>query len=108
MLLFFTVIAQEIIIGDRTIKGPLRSDITTIWDLLSLLFNFGMGFVAIILVFTFIMAGYELINSQGNSEKFSDAKRKLTGAIIGLILLTSSFVIVKIVAYIFNLQGPGF
>lgn len=107
-MLFYTLLAQRIVINGKEIKGPLRGDITTVWDLLSLLFNFGLGFVGIILVITFIMAGYDLINSQGNPDKFSEARKKLTGAIIGLVLLSFSFVIVRIVAYIFNLQGPGF
>ncbi len=102
------VFAQRLRIGDSEIKGPLKPEIQSIWDVISIVLNFGMGLVGIILVAVFISAGYDFITSGGNPEKVSSARKKLTSAVIGMVLLTSAFLIVRLVSYIFNLEAPGF
>ncbi len=102
------VLAQKLEIGNTEIQGPLKSEIQSIWDIISIVLNFGMGLVGIILVAVFISAGYDFITSGGNPDKVSSARKKLTSAVIGVVLLSSAFLIVRLVSYILNLQAPGF
>lgn len=99
-------ISQRVRVGQHDIYGPLQG-IETVGDVVNIILNFAVPFVGIILTFTFIWAGYDLLTSQGNPDKVKSARAKLTTAIIGVILLVSSFLVVRIVAYIFNLDSGG-
>ena len=91
-----------------TIRGPLTDvGIETVGDVVNRILGFFVPFVGIILVFTFVWAGYELLTSGGNPDKVKSAKAKLTTAIIGVVILFSAFLVAKVASYIFNLQTGG-
>lgn len=100
-------LAQRVKIGEQEIYGPLTGKVETIGDIVNRVMGFFVPFVGIILTFTFVWAGYDLLTSGGNPEKVKSAKAKLTTAIIGVIILVSSFLIAKLAAYIFNLDTAG-
>ncbi|HMB66175.1 MAG TPA: pilin, partial [Patescibacteria group bacterium] len=59
--------------------------------------NIAFTFLAIVAVIIIIYAGYLWMTSGGNSERIEKAKKVLLGAVIGLILILSSFAIVNFI-----------
>jgi hypothetical protein len=98
-------IAQKIKIDGQEIQGPLDPSIVTISDLIGKVVGFIMPLALIILFFVFVAGGYDFILSRGNPERVKSAKAKLTTGIIGFVLLVSSYVVVRIIATVFGLDG---
>ncbi|PIY94310.1 MAG: hypothetical protein COY68_02995 [Candidatus Levybacteria bacterium CG_4_10_14_0_8_um_filter_35_23] len=65
-----------------------------------------IGAILIALVFL-IWGGLDYITSEGQKEKISRAKRKLTFAIVGLIIVFLAFFIVTFIGGIFNTNLIG-
>ena len=97
-------LSQNLSVGNQQITGPLQG-IETIGDLINRILPFILGLAGIILLFVLILAGYDLIMSQGNAEKIKSAQAKITTGIIGLFLLIFSYLIVSLIAKIFGLSG---
>ena len=62
------------------------------------------GFCAIVL---FVIAGYQMITSQGNPDKLKEAKDMITNAVIGLVFILLSVSILVLISSVFNL-GAAF
>lgn len=60
-----------------------------------------------IALFLIIISGYKLVASRGNPEKITEAKDRLTSAIIGLLFIIFSLVILQIIG-VDILDIPGF
>lgn len=97
-------LTQRIEIGGQPIEGPLQG-INTLGDLINRLLPFMITFAGIILLLVFIWGGYDFITSQGNPEKVKSAQAKITTGIIGFILLIVSYLLVRLIAKIFGLEG---
>ncbi|OGK34584.1 hypothetical protein A3A93_02955 [Candidatus Roizmanbacteria bacterium RIFCSPLOWO2_01_FULL_38_12] len=107
-------LAQEIVIGPTgtgtpvTIVGPLQG-IDKLTDLLNVIINVVLFPLAgVIVFFILIWGGYDLMMSQGEAEKIQSGRNKITTAIIGMVLLTISYLITKIIGYVFGLGGGVF
>jgi hypothetical protein len=59
--------------------------------------NILLGVIASIALLFFIIAGIQMIISQGNSEKISSAKSMMINSVIGLAIALCSFLIVRFV-----------
>ncbi len=62
------------------------------------------AFSGILLLFFLISAGFDLLTSAGDAKKTEQAKEKLTGALIGFIIVFSAYWIWQIVKYIFGIK----
>lgn len=107
-------LAQQIIIDPSgtgtpiSITGPLQG-IDKLTDLINVLINVILFPLAgVIVFFILIWGGYDLLMSQGEAEKIQAGKNKITTAIIGLVLLVTSYLITRIIGYIFGLGGGVF
>jgi len=98
------VYAQGIKVGDSTITGPLVG-FTNISDIINKVVPFIISLAAIILFFILMWGGIDYVSSQGAPEKLKTANAKITAAIIGFVLLVLSFLITRIVAFIFGIGG---
>jgi hypothetical protein len=58
-------------------------------------FTFVIGVAGLLAVLALVLGGVRYLTSFGNPEVMSDAKQRMFGGILGLILLTSSFLILK-------------
>ena len=58
------------------------------------------GIAALIL---FVVAGYNMITSQGNPDKLKEAKDMITNAVIGLVFILLSVGILVLISNVFNL-----
>lgn len=57
-----------------------------------------MGLMGTIMVIILIYAGYEWMTAGGNDDKVSEAKKRITYAIIGLAIILSAYAITRFVS----------
>ena len=76
-------------------KGGYSADIseTSFSSTLGTMVKAALGFLGIIFIVLTIWAGYNWMTAGGNEEKVSKAKNTLIRAIIGLIIIVSSYAI---------------
>lgn len=103
-------LAQSLNINGQSLSGPIdipgvSSQNITIGVIVNRVVQFVIPLGAIILLFVLIWGGYDFLMSQGNPEKVKSARAKITTGIIGFLLLVFAFLIVRIIAFIFKLQG---
>ncbi len=53
-----------------------------------------------------LLGAYRYLSSQGNPEKISKAQGVIIYAVIGLLIIVSSFVLTKIIGFVFNVKMP--
>jgi TRAP-type C4-dicarboxylate transport system permease small subunit len=100
-------LAQQIVIDEKTIEGPLAFN--TLGEVISRVVNvFLIPIASVILLLVFIWAGYDFMMSEGNPEKIKSAQAKITSGIIGLVLLISAFLIVRVVELILGFRSGIF
>lgn len=87
------------------IQGPLVG-IESLSDIISVLMSFFYPFAGVILLFVCIWGGYDLLTSQGESEKLNSGRSKITSGIIGFILLAISYILARVLGFIFGV-GEG-
>jgi hypothetical protein len=62
--------------------------------------------VSLLLVFfNFIMAGFQWITSGGDKGKTEEARNKIVNAVIGILIVSSSFAVAGFVAYILGFES---
>ncbi|MEK7597879.1 MAG: hypothetical protein AAB441_04510 [Patescibacteria group bacterium] len=100
--------AQSLNLGSQTIEGPLDSSVDSLGAIISKGLGFIMPMAGIVLLFVLISGGYDYMMSQGNPDKIKAGQAKITSGIIGFILLIISFLVTRLIAYIFGLGGGIF
>lgn len=73
--------------------GYANVDETTLSSTLGTIVKVFLGFLGIIFIILTIWSGYNWMTASGNDEKVSKAKTTLVRAIIGLIIVISSYAI---------------
>lgn len=63
------------------------------------LINTALVFSGTVALIFAIISGYQLIRSEGDTKKVQEAKGTLTYAILGLVVIFSSFFIINVVAF---------
>lgn len=63
---------------------------------------------AVLFFILLIYAGFLYMRSEGNADELKKVKNLLTYSIIGFAIIISSFLIIKIVGLIFNIQNLPF
>jgi hypothetical protein len=72
-------------------------------EMIASLLNIALGFLGIISLLIIMLAGLKWMLSMGNEDKTSEAKRMLSGGIIGLIIIAGSFGLARfIIEAIYN------
>ncbi len=91
--------------GGATIH-PL-TDIKGVGNLVSLFLNIAFMVAGLVLLIFIIIGGIGLIGSAGNSnpENMEKAKKTLTSAILGFVIVFASYWIVKLIAQLLGLQN---
>lgn len=74
------------------IKTPTSTDPKTIIDFVS---SWVLGFSAAIAVLFIIISGLQMVTSAGNKDRYEAAKKTLTYAVLGLIIIVLAYAIVK-------------
>lgn len=69
--------------------------------------NLILGIVGSLALLMFVIGGFLMLISAGNSEKVSKAKNILIAAVIGLALVFTSYLIINFVMDTFNVKWEG-
>jgi len=99
------VYAQEIKLNGMSLQGPLVG-YNTIGDIVNNVVPFIITLAGIILFFVLMWGGFDYVTSQGAPEKLKTANAKITAGVIGFVLLVLSFLITRVLSYIFGV-GQG-
>lgn len=102
------LLAQSLNLGSQSIQGPLDSSVDSLGEIITKGLGFIMPMAGIVLLFVLISGGYDYMLSQGNADKMKSAQAKITSGVIGFILLIASFLITRLIAFIFGLGGGIF
>ena len=102
-----SVEAQQIMISGQSFSGPLVG-INTLGDLTNKILSFLIPFAALLLLGVFLWGGIDFLTSGGIPDKVKKAQAKITAGLIGFGLLIASYVIVRLVSYIFQLPAGMF
>lgn len=94
-------------IDGQPIKGPLDPSLNSLASIMDRILGFVIPAAAIVLFFVLVFGGYEYMTSQGNPEKVKRGQSILFSAVIGFFLLIFSFLIVKVISFIFGLTDSG-
>lgn len=103
--MFKTVYAQEINVNGMALKGPLVG-FDSIASIINNVVPFIMSLAGIILFFVLMWGGFDYVSSQGAPEKLKSANAKITAGVIGFVILVLSFLITRVLSYIFGI-GEG-
>lgn len=78
-----------------TTYGPYttKADETTLATTLGIVINVALSILGIIFIFIIILAGYQWMTAQGNEQAVTKAKDSMSRAVIGLIVVISSYAI---------------
>ena len=89
-----SVLAKKIEVNYPSLPGvsPITEK-SKIPDYIKYVFHFGMMIAGLVVLFVMITAGIQYVTSAGNPEKLNDAKKRIIGGILGLIILLSSYLI---------------
>jgi len=99
------LLAQNVGIGGTSITGPLK-DINTIGDVINKILPFVMTMAGIILFFILVLGGIDIMTAQGSPDKVKSGRAKITAGIIGFVLMMLSYLITRLISYIFDI-GAG-
>lgn len=84
-----------------------KTEFANIGDYIVEVYNYALRIAAILAVIMIIIAGVQYVTSGGNSEMISSAKKRITGALIGLfIAYTSYFILNSINPALVSLRLP--
>lgn len=76
---------------------PNSGDMNKSNSVISNLLNFSYMFAAIVCTVILIIAGIKYISAAGDSSKITEAKKTITGAIVGLLLVIMAFAITNFI-----------
>ncbi len=102
-------IGQQFLRGGTT--GPVQNgpflQLSGIASLITLFLNIIFAIAGIILLFFFIMGGIGMIGSAGKNDpqKAEQAKKTITSAVIGFIIVFVSYWIVQLIGTLFGITG---
>lgn len=101
-------LAQCVKIAGQEICGPVEIDggeVTLATIINQLLYKLIFPIAGVLLFLYLVWGGYEFLLSGGNPERVKSGKAKITSAIVGFILLVFSYLIARLIALIFGLEG---
>lgn len=84
--------------GLKTSQQPL-----TIAQVIGLIINAFLGLIGVVYLIIIIYSGFQWMTAGGNEETVTKAKKRLTNATIGIVLVFTAFIITNFV--IFNILG---
>ncbi len=94
-------------ITKTTIAFGGKKTFTDIGEFLKYNYNFGLSIAGILAVIMIVVAGIQWATSGGNSEAISSSKKRIGGALIGLLIAYLSYTILSIVnPALVNLRLP--
>ncbi|MDD2758570.1 MAG: hypothetical protein PHD72_04370 [Patescibacteria group bacterium] len=95
---------SELLQGVQVIEQPLGLPATDIRQIIANIIRIALGLVGIVLVVIIIYGGFLWMTAGGNEEQIGKAKKVLTNAVIGLVIILSAY---AIVLFVMRMLGIG-
>jgi hypothetical protein len=90
--------------GGYLINDPLSGKFSDLGDIISSLIPYIFGLAGLALLLILIWGGFEMMTSAGDPKKMESAKGRLTGAVVGFIIIFAAYWLVQILEVIFGLK----
>jgi hypothetical protein len=90
-----------------TFQGSKILTFDCIFPIIGNLITWGIGLAGTIALFMIIFAGYQLLFSGGDPKAVDGARKTLTFAVLGLILIFLSFMIISIIGSVTGVACLG-
>jgi len=90
--------------GDIAIRDELKTEFTTPASIINEALKYIFPFAGLILFFTLIAGGFQLLTSAGNEENIKKASQKITWAIVGFVIIFISFWLIKLLETVFGVD----
>jgi hypothetical protein len=92
--------------GEKKVEIPYPSGFkfTDPASIINEAFKYLFPLAGLILFFTLIAGGFQLLTAAGNEETIQKAQKKITAAIIGFVILFVSFWLMKLLQFIFGFK----
>jgi len=90
---FFSVSALDLEVKYPSMGGQVPTKETTFPDYVKYLFNFSIVVAGIIAFGVLVFAGFNILTSPDQPETVKDARTKIIGAFLGIVILLSSYLI---------------
>lgn len=74
-----------------------KGNIKSLGDLISALIPYIFGISGIILLLMIVMSGFQMLTSAGDPKAMESAQKRLTGALIGFIIIFMAYWIVQFI-----------
>ncbi|MFZ5365846.1 MAG: hypothetical protein ACOZBZ_00955 [Patescibacteria group bacterium] len=94
----FDELRQAFPSGSLPAKGDLK-----IGDIVSALLPYILVLAGLGLLAYLILGGFQLMTSRGDPKAVESAKGKITGAVIGFLIIFTSFLLVQVLQVVFGL-----
>ena len=91
--------------GDCGVNGVATLD--CIFPIIGNLITWAIGLAGTIALFMIIFAGYQLLFSGGDAKAIDGARKTLTFAVLGLILIFLSFMVISIIGSVTGVACLG-
>lgn len=96
------IVTNPVLKNNQNINGnPTGYVNSALQTIISIFFIFGL----IYFFYHFVLSGYHMISSQGDPKKYQEAQHSLLYSLIGVGVIFSIFVILKLVGTIFGITG---
>ncbi|MBP6913118.1 MAG: hypothetical protein KBC00_00720 [Candidatus Levybacteria bacterium] len=79
-------------------NGTGVATLSCVWVVLQNVINAALILSGVVAVFLIIYSGYQYVTSSGDKEKVDNARKRLTYAIIGLVIIMLSFVMINLLS----------
>lgn len=91
--------------GNVTINGPLNAtkNFTNLASVVNNSLTFVFAIAGILLLLYLIWGGFDYLTSMGDPKKAEAANKKISSAIIGIIIIFISYWIVQLAEYLLNI-----
>ena len=86
------------VVGILDLPGGIPKETTQTTSILSVLVRFIVVVAGIFALWQFLSGGLQYISSGGDKGKITEAQNKLTMSLIGLVIITASFLIIAIIS----------
>src|SRR4030042_2801944 len=90
--------------GGVPISDPLGGKFSSLGDIINTLIPYIFALAGLALLLVLIWAGFEMMTSAGDPKKMESAKGRLTGAVLGFVIIFVAYWLVQILEVIFGLK----
>lgn len=88
--------------------GTVDVNNTDLGSVITSIIPYLFGAAGIMLLIYLILAGFQFMTSRGDPKATQAAQSKITNAVIGFVIIFSSYLIVRLVEQLLGLKGTGF